>query len=98
MFWIPEVGYSRQRRSRLWLGAAAEVVEDVVGEAPNTAETGAHDGAADVPRAGADRDTERDESTESTWADDRTTDLDPGRVGSDDQQAPSERSEGEPDE
>jgi hypothetical protein len=69
-----------------------------VGEAPNTAETGAHDDAADVPRAGADRDTERDESTESTWADDRTTDLDPGRVGSDDQQAPSERSEGEPDE
>jgi len=36
--------------------------------------------------------------TQSTWADDRTTHLDPGRVASDDQQTPAERSEGEPDE
>jgi hypothetical protein len=79
-------------------GAAAEVAKDVAGETPDTAETGEQDAAADAARAGVAPDAVRDEPTESTWADDRTTDLDPDRVGSDDQQKPAERREGEPDE
>ena len=83
-----------------------------MGDTPNTAETGEQDATADAARAGTAPDA-GDESTgssggedrathikptDSTWADDRTTDLDPGRVGSDDQQTPAKRSEGEPDE
>jgi hypothetical protein len=79
-------------------GAAAEVAKDVAGETPDTAETGQDDAAADAARAGVAPDTLRDEPTTIPWADDRTTDLDPGRVGSDDQQMPAERKEGEPDE
>jgi hypothetical protein len=69
-----------------------------VGETPDTAETGAQDAAADAARAGGAPDAVRDQPTKSTWADDRTTDLDPGRVSSDEQQSPAEKSEGEPDE
>ena len=79
-------------------GAAAEAAKDVAGETPDTADAGRQDAAADAERAGAAPDTPREEPTTSPWADDRTTDLDPGRVGSDEQQTPSERSEGEPDE
>jgi hypothetical protein len=80
-------------------GAAAEVAGDVAGETPDTAETGNQDAAADAARAGVAPDALRAESaTGSPWADDRTTDLDPGRVGADDQQSAAERREGEPDE
>jgi hypothetical protein len=79
-------------------GGAAEVAEDVAGdvagETPDPGETRAQD-AADDARAGEASDAE---STGSPWADDRTTHLDPGRVGSDERQTPAERSEGEPDE
>ncbi len=54
--------------------------------------------AAGGAAAEAAKDVTGETPTQSTWADDRTTDLDPGRVGSDDQQTPAERSEGEPDE
>jgi hypothetical protein len=88
-------------------------VEDVVGETPNTGETGGQDATTDATRAGIapdaghestvssggeDRAAHISKPTDSTWADDRTTDLDPGRVGSDEQQTPARRSEGEPDE
>jgi hypothetical protein len=54
----------------------------------------AEDAAAEVAKD----DALRDEPTDTTWADDRTTNLDPGRVGSDDQQPGAARAEGEPDE
>jgi hypothetical protein len=79
-------------------GAAAEVAKDVAGETPDTADTSPEDAAADAARAGVAPDALQDEPTDSTWADDRTTNLDPGRVSSDEQQTPAARSEGEPDE
>jgi hypothetical protein len=79
-------------------GAAAEVAKDVVGETPDTAETGNQDAAADAARAGVAPDALRDEPTDTSWATDRSTELDPGRVDSDDQQTPAEKREGEPDE
>ena len=83
-------------------------------ETPDTGGMGAQDTAADAAQARVapdavrpestenssadDRATDVAQATESPWADDRTTDLDPGRVASDDQQTPAERSKGEPDE
>jgi hypothetical protein len=79
-------------------GAAAEAAKDVEGETPDTAETGNQDAAADAARAGVAPDAPRDHSTEPSWADDRSTELDPGRVDSDDQQTPAKQREGEADE
>jgi hypothetical protein len=77
---------------------AAEVADDVVGDSSDIAQTGNQGAAVDAARAGVAPDAPRDDSTGTPWADDRTTDLDPGRVGSDDSQTPAKRSEGEPDE
>jgi hypothetical protein len=73
-------------------GEAAEVAKDVVVDSSNNAQSG------DAARAGVAPDSPGDDSTGTPWADDRTTDLDPSRVGSDDSQAPAKRTEGEPDE
>ena len=65
-------------------------------ETPQAAGDEAAEVADDV--VGDSSDAPRDDSTGTPWADDRTTDLDPGRVGSDDSQTAAERTEGEPDE
>ena len=78
-------------------GEAAEVAKDVVGNSSDTAQPNDR-GAADIAREGVAPDSPGEDSTGTPWADDRTTDLDPGRVGSDDSQTPAKRSEGEPDE
>ena len=78
-------------------GEAAEVAKDVVGNSSDTAQPNDR-GAAGTAREGVAPDSPGEDSTGTPWADDRTTDLDPGRVGSDDSQTPAKRSEGEPDE
>ena len=79
-------------------GEAAEVAKDVVGDSSDTAQPNDQGAAADAAREGVAPDSTGEDSTGTPWADDRTTDLDPGRVGSDDSQTPAKRSEGEPDE
>lgn len=60
--------------------------EETPQDADDAADRAAKEAAGETPDRG------------STWADDRTTDLDPGRVGSDEQQSAATREEGEPDE